>query len=120
MKYHDTPARMAKTKTLTTLSVDKDMEQWELSVPTRGSCNGSTILENGLAVYTKVKHMSTLWPRNSTLGIYPKEMNVLSSEDSYKILYSLWLKLEMTQMFMYRKMVHKLWYIYIIEYYILV
>lgn len=50
---------------------------------------GRCTLENSLAVSTKGKNMSILWPSNSTSGKYPRKISALvlpvyKNNDSYK------------------------------------
>lgn len=46
---------------------------------------GTTILENLFAVSTKVEHMSTVWPYNSTLGyMHSSNECLFPPKDMYK------------------------------------
>lgn len=49
-----------------------------------GMSNGSTTLENGLAVPQTVKHRLNMGPSTSTPGIYAKEMKTYSHSQIYR------------------------------------
>lgn len=78
MRYHCTPDRIAKTKKNDNPNADKDVKQLELSAAIGEVCTGTALLENSVAVYTK---LNILLPSMSTLGIYLREMNVYITKD---------------------------------------
>jgi hypothetical protein len=55
-------------------NVYKTMEQLELLIIAGGSVNNSVTLENYLSVSHQLTQTFSLWPRNSTSGIFPRIM----------------------------------------------
>lgn len=65
---------MVKLNWWTTPSVGKNIKQLESHIITSGNTNDTDTLKKSLAVSHKVKYTLILWPRNLTLGIFPREI----------------------------------------------
>ncbi|KAL6086082.1 hypothetical protein STEG23_032675, partial [Scotinomys teguina] len=72
LRYHLTPVRMAKIKTLRTVHVGEDVEQEEHSPLLVGMQIGTTTLESSMANSQKIGNHSSPDPAIPLLGIYPK------------------------------------------------
>ena len=59
-------------KSLSISSVDKDAEQLKLPYTADGNVELYNCLENSLAIFYKMKTMSTIWPSNTILRYLPK------------------------------------------------
>lgn len=60
MRYHYTPIKWQKSRTLTTPSADEDVEQQELLVTAGRNAIYTATLEGSLAISDKTKHILTI------------------------------------------------------------
>ncbi|KAL6085629.1 hypothetical protein STEG23_020222 [Scotinomys teguina] len=77
LRYHLTPVRMAKIKTLRTVHVGEDVEQEEHSSTVGGMQIGTTTLESSMANPQKIGNHSSSRPSHTTLGHILKECPVI-------------------------------------------
>ena len=72
IRYHHTPSRMAKSRTLTTPNTGGHVEQRELSFFAGGNAKWYSHLKGSLAVYYKIKYILSIRSSNHTPRYLPK------------------------------------------------
>ena len=122
MRYHLTPARMAKLTTWETTDIGEGVEKWNPFTLLVGMQTGVATLENSMEVPQKIKNRTTLWPSNSTARYLSKGyrcavLKVHMHPNVYSNAINNSQSMERAQCPSTNEWIKKMWCIYTMEYY---